>query len=105
MTTTTPTKRCVRPVNDRVVVRPLDEVSSGGIVLTQTAKTSKLRGIVLAVGEGRQKATGERIPIDICKVGDEIIYGNVANTVLDDLDGKPIHIIVEQAIVAVVSYE
>lgn len=95
-------KLSVRPVNDRIVVRPIEEVTSGGIVLSQSTKTDKLHGTVLAIGAGRQKATGERLPIDICKVGDHIIYGNVANTVTDDIDGYEVHIIVEQAVVAVI---
>lgn len=95
----------LRPVNDRILVRPLEKTSSGGIVLAQSTKNEELHGEVLAIGAGRQKATGERLPIDVCKVGDYIIYGNVANTVCDTLDGHDVHLIVEQAVCAVIEYE
>lgn len=95
----------LRPVNDRILVRPIEKTSSGGIVLSQATKSNELHGTVLAVGDGRQKATGERLPIDCCKVGDDIVYGNVANTVKDNIGGKEVHLIVEQAVVAVIEYE
>lgn len=90
------------PLNDRVLVEPLetDSVSAGGIVVAMSDEFKSNRGRVLAVGEGRNMPSG-RIPIDV-NVGDEVIYGDVQNTVHDKLNGVEVLLIVEQAIIAIV---
>jgi chaperonin GroES len=42
----------IRPLNDRVVVKPLEELSrtAGGIVIPDTAAQKPVRGEVVAVG-------------------------------------------------------
>ena len=52
----------VRPLDDRVVVEPLEaeETSRGGILLPDTAKQKPQRGRVLAVGPGKLRDNGER---------------------------------------------
>lgn len=70
----------IRPLNDRVVVRPLTEeelgtVSASGIIIPETAKKEKPeQGIVLATGPGKWDEDGEkRIPLDV-KDGDRVIF-------------------------------
>ena len=70
----------IRPLNDRVVVRPLSEeelgtVSASGIIIPETAKKEKPeQGIVLATGPGKWDEDGEkRIPLDV-KEGDRVIF-------------------------------
>ena len=95
------------PVNDRILIKPIEAESTthGGIVLTsKEAGTPKLHGEVLAVGTGNLRTPqGGRIPIEACKVGDIVIYGNVANTVKDTIDGEEVHLVVGQAIIALIS--
>ena len=70
----------IRPLNDKVVVRPLTEEESGttsasGIIIPETAKKEKPeQGIVVAVGAGKWDEDGEkRIPLDV-KVGDKVVF-------------------------------
>ena len=69
----------VRPLDDRVVVEPLEaeEKSAGGILLPDTAKQKPQRGRVLAVGPGKLRDNGERMALAVHK-GDEVIYGATA---------------------------
>src|SRR5271166_1911021 len=69
----------VRPLDDRVVVEPLeaDEKTAGGIVLPDSAKQKPQRGRVLAIGPGKLRDNGERSALNVSK-GDEVIYGRYA---------------------------
>lgn len=73
-------KSPIKPLNDRVVVRPLTEeelgtVSASGIIIPDSAKKEKPeQGVVLAVGPGKWDEDGEkRIPLDV-KEGDRVIF-------------------------------
>ena len=93
----------IRPLDDRVVVEPLDaeEITSGGIVLPESAKEKPQRGTVLAVGPGRLLDSGERGDISI-SVGDEVLYGKYGGTEIE-VDGEEIKILRESDILAKVS--
>src|SRR5579884_2148001 len=69
----------IRPLDDRVVVEPLEaeEKTAGGIVLPDTAKQKPQRGRVVAVGPGKLSDTGSRTAVAVGK-GDEVIYGRYA---------------------------
>src|SRR3954469_10181380 len=69
----------VRPLDDRVVVEPLEaeEKTAGGILLPDTAKQKPQRGRVLAVGPGKLQENGQRAVLAVAK-GDEVIYGRYA---------------------------
>ncbi len=71
----------IRPLDDRVVVKVLDaeEVSSGGIVLPDSAKEKPQRGKVTAIGEGRMLDDGKRVKLEV-KKGDVVIYGKYAGS-------------------------
>lgn len=66
----------IRPLDDRVVVEPLEaeEKTAGGILLPDTAKQKPQRGRVLAVGPGKLLDNGQRAALSIAK-GDEVIFG------------------------------
>ncbi|MBA3483454.1 MAG: co-chaperone GroES [Pirellulales bacterium] len=66
----------LRPLDDRVVVQPLDaeEVTAGGIVLPDAAREKPQRGKVVAVGAGKLLDSGARGELSV-SVGDEVIYG------------------------------
>jgi len=90
----------LRPLDDRVVVEPLEaeEVTSGGIVLPDTAKEKPQRGTVLAVGPGKLLDSGERGELSLA-VGDEVIFGKYAGTDIE-IDGREIKILRESDILA-----
>jgi|SRR4029079_15402081 chaperonin GroES len=71
----------LRPLGDRVVVRPLarEEVTKSGIVLPDTAKEKPQQGEVLAVGPGRMLDSGERTAMDV-KSGDRVLFAKYAGT-------------------------
>jgi chaperonin GroES len=71
----------LKPLGSRLVVEPIEEeeVTSGGIVLPETAKEKPQKGTVLAIGPGDRNDKGERIPMDV-KVGDKVLYAKYAGT-------------------------
>ena len=71
----------LRPLGDRVVIRPLarEEVTKSGIVLPDTAKEKPQQGEVLAVGPGRILDSGERIKMDVTD-GDRVLFAKYAGT-------------------------
>jgi len=90
-----------KPLGDRVVVEPgpEEEVSSGGIVLPDTAKKKPQDGKVLAVGPGRLLENGKRVPVAV-KEGDTVIYSKYGGTEIK-VKGKDYVILSEDDILAV----
>ncbi len=93
----------IRPLDDRVVVEPLEaeEKSAGGILLPDTAKQKPQRGRVLAIGPGKLRDNGERMALAVHK-GDEVIYGRYSGSDVE-VDGKEIKIMREGDILAKVT--
>jgi chaperonin GroES len=80
--TTASTKVAIKPLEDRIVVQPLDaeQTTASGLVIPDTAKEKPQEGVVLAVGPGRFDEDGEkRIPLDV-KVGDVVLYSKYGGT-------------------------
>ena len=69
----------IRPLDDRIVVEPLDaeEKTAGGILLPDSAKQKPQRGRVVAAGPGKMLDSGSRAALSVSK-GDEVIYGRYA---------------------------
>ena len=90
----------VRPLDDRVVVEPLEaeEKTAGGILLPDTAKQKPQRGRVLAVGPGKQRDNGDRSAVAVVK-GDEVIYGRYSGSDIE-VDGRELKILRESDILA-----
>lgn len=90
----------VRPLDDRVVVSPIEaeEMTSGGIVLPDTAKEKPQRGSVIAVGPGRLLDSGERGELSV-QQGDEVIYGKYGGSDIE-IDGEEYKILRESDILA-----
>jgi chaperonin GroES len=93
----------IRPLDDRVVVEPLEaeEVTAGGILLPDSAKQRPQRGRVLAVGPGKLNDNGQRAALAVQK-GDEVIYGRYSGSDIE-VDGKEIKIMREGDILAKVT--
>ena len=70
---TTATKVVIKPLEDRIVVKPLEaeQVTASGLVIPDTAKEKPQEGKVLAVGPGRFDDKGARVPVDV-KVDDVV---------------------------------
>lgn len=97
------TDRKLRPLGDRIVVRPIqrEEVTKGGIVLPDTAKEKPQEGEVIAVGPGRLTEDGKRLEVEV-KKGDKIIYAKYAGTEIK-VDEEELLIIREGDVLAKVS--
>lgn len=93
----------LKPLGDRVVVKPTgrEEVSSGGIVLPDTAKEKPQKGTIVAVGAGRKDDDGDRITLDV-EVGDIVIFAKYAGTEFK-LGDDDLLILSEKDILAVVT--
>src|SRR5437016_11855482 len=92
----------LRPLADRVVIEPSEgeEVTTGGILLPETAKEKPQQGTILAVGNGRRDDAGKLISMDV-KVSDKVLYAKYAGTEIK-LDGKKVLILKETDILAIV---
>lgn len=90
----------VRPLDDRVVVEPLEaeDKTAGGILLPDSAKQKPQRGRVLAVGPGKLRDSGDRSVVAVAK-GDEVIYGRYAGTDVE-VEGREVKILRETDILA-----
>jgi chaperonin GroES len=71
----------VKPLADRVVVEPApaEDVSSGGIILPDTAQEKPQQGTVVATGPGKVSDTGNTVAMEV-KKGDKILYGKYSGT-------------------------
>ena len=78
---TTATKVVLKPLEDRIVVEPLEaeQVTASGLVIPDTAKEKPQEGKVIAVGPGRFDDKGARIPVDV-SVGDVVLYSKYGGT-------------------------
>jgi chaperonin GroES len=97
----TKTKTNIEPLEDRVVVRPLDaeQVTSSGLVIPDTAKEKPQEGEVLAVGPGRFDESGsKRVPVDV-SAGDRVLYSKYAGTEVK-IDGEELLVIPARDILA-----
>ena len=69
----------LQPLGDRVVVRrdESEEVTSGGIVLPDSAQDKPARGRVVSVGDGRLLDDGKRARLQV-KKGDRVLFSSYA---------------------------
>jgi chaperonin GroES len=92
----------LRPLGDRVVVKPTtrEEMTKSGIVLPDTAKEKPQEGTILAVGPGRILDDGKREQIDV-KEGQKVLYAKYAGTEFK-IEEEELLIVSQKDILAVV---
>jgi chaperonin GroES len=92
----------VRPLHDRIIVERLEEGEQkiGGIIIPDTAKEKPQQGRVIAVGNGKTKDDGKRVPLDV-KSGDTILFGKYSGQEIK-LDGNEFLIMREDEVLAVI---
>ena len=81
MTTSVKSATDLKPMGDRIVVRPSqqEEMTVGGIILPDMARQRPQKGEVVAVGPGRVLGSGIRVEMEVA-AGDQIIYSKFAGT-------------------------
>lgn len=91
----------LKPLGDRVVVKPLDDKEDkiGSLYIPDTAKEKPQEGKVEAVGPGRTE-DGKLIAPSV-KVGDRVLYGKYSGTEIKQ-NGVDMLIIRESDILAIV---
>ncbi len=91
----------VRPLQDRVMVRRLEESEEkvGGIIIPDSAKEKPQQAEVVAVGSGRVLENGSRSPLSV-KAGDRVLVGKWGGTEVK-IDGTEYLILKEDEILGV----
>ena len=96
----------IKPLGDRVVIRPLTEDESGtksaaGIILPDSATKEKGdQGIVVAVGPGARTDDGKRTEMEV-KVGDRVAFKSWSEKMKVEKD--EVWIIAESDILGIIS--
>ncbi len=92
----------LKPLGNRVVIEPIEQedITSGGIVLPETAKEKPQKGTILSVGPGERDEDGKYIPMDV-KKGDTVLFAKYAGTEIK-VDGDKLLILKESDILAIV---
>jgi chaperonin GroES len=92
----------VRPLHDRIIVHRIEEGEQkvGGIIIPDTAKEKPQQGKVIAVGSGKVKDDGKRVPPDV-KEGDTILFGKYSGQEIK-IDGDEHLIMREDEVLAVI---
>ena len=101
-TAVTGTATQLKPLGDRVVVRPTprEEMTRSGIVLPDTAKERPQEGTILSVGPGRTLDDGSREAIEVSP-GQRVLFQKYAGTEFK-LEDEELLILSQKDILAVV---
>ncbi len=92
----------LQPLGDRLLVEAIseDEITKAGIILPDTVDKEKPeKGKVCAIGSGRLKDDGTRIPLEL-KVGDIVFFKKYSPDEIK-VDGKEYLILSESDILAI----
>ena len=93
----------IRPLQDRVIVRRLEEAvekTKGGIIIPDTAKEKPQEALVIAVGPGKVNEDGKVTPLDV-KKGDKVLFGKYSGTEVK-VDGEDLLVMREDDVMAVI---
>ena len=93
----------IRPLQDRVIVKRLDdevEKTKGGIIIPDTAKEKPMQGEIIAVGPGARDDNGKLVPPDV-KKGDRVLFGKWSGTEVK-IDGEELLIMKESDVMGVI---
>jgi chaperonin GroES len=92
----------IRPLHDRLIVKRLEEEgkTKGGIIIPDSAKEKPAEGKVIAVGAGRVKKDGTKLPMEV-KKGDRILFVKYGGTEVK-IDGEEHLIMKEEDVLGVI---
>ena len=92
----------LKPLGDRVVVcrEVADAVTSGGIVLPDSAKDKPARGTIISIGDGRLLEDGSRSEFQV-SVGDQVLFSSFAGEAIQ-VNDEELLLMYESDILAVV---
>ncbi|NBX84863.1 MAG: co-chaperone GroES [Gammaproteobacteria bacterium] len=92
----------IRPLHDRVVVKRQEEerTTAGGIVIPDSATEKPMRGVVVAIGNGKPLDNGDVRALAV-KVGDVVLFGKYSGTEIK-MAGEELVVMREDDIMAVI---
>ena len=92
----------LRPLNDRVIVKRLDQETktASGLIIPDAAAEKPDQGEILAVGKGKILESGDVRKMDV-KVGDRVLFGKYAGQTVK-IDGEELLVMREEDIMGVV---
>ncbi len=92
----------IRPLHDRIIVKRMqeEEKTKGGIIIPDTAKEKPFEGKVIAVGDGKVKEDGTKVPMEV-KKGDKILFSKYAGSEVK-IDGEDYLIMKEEDVLAII---
>lgn len=91
----------IRPLQDRVIVKRIDErKTAGGIVIPETAGEKPQRGVIQAIGPGKFNNNGTLQKMEV-KVGDEILFGKYSGTEVK-IGGEDLLVMREEDIMGII---
>ena len=92
----------LRPLHDNVLVKrtEVEETSTGGIILSGSAKEKPSQGEVVAVGPGNTNDSGSAASMNV-SIGDTVIFGQYGGNEIK-LNGEDYLILCEKDIFGVV---
>lgn len=95
-------KTKITPLADRILVRRIEEevAKVGSLYIPDTAKEKPQQAEIIAVGPGRTKEDGTRVPMEV-QVGDKVLISKYAGTEIK-LDGVEHLIMREDDVLAVI---
>lgn len=94
--------KVLKPMNDRVVVRPVeeDEQLYGNIIVPDMGKERPEMGEVIAVGPGRTTEFGTKIEVN-AQVGDLVLVPRIGS-IRVEFDSNEYYIVPDKEILAIV---
>ncbi|HYF15302.1 MAG TPA: co-chaperone GroES [Phycisphaerales bacterium] len=86
----------VKPLEDRVLVKPMDPETktASGLYLPESSKEKPVKGEVVAVGPGKRLENGKRAEMGV-RIGDTVVYGKYAGTEVEIKNVK--HLIMRES--------
>lgn len=91
-----------RPLHDRILVKrvEMEEKTSGGIIIPETAKEKPIQGDVVAVGKGVIGDDGKIRTLDV-KKDDRVLFGKYGGTEVK-IEGEAYLILRESDIMGII---
>jgi len=92
----------IRPLHGRLIVKRQEEerTTAGGIVIPDSATEKPMRGIVIAIGNGKPLDNGDVRALAV-KVGDVVLFGKYSGTEVK-MAGEELVVMREDDIMAVI---
>ena len=95
-------KSLIKPLFDNILIRPLeaDAKTASGIILPDNAKEKPQMGEIIAIGEGKITAKGDKEPI-VVKKGQKVMYKKWGGNEIK-INGEELILVEQKDILAIV---